>query len=346
MYSNPPFVINVGSHTVGGLPATYSEPCSNLIVSAPGGDDFYDIPVAYDQNSVCMKQFGGQYASANAAGVVALMLEASSHRLSPRDIAHILVETSIFPSGISSETNGAGKVYNDQIGFGNIDATQAVNKAANYPGIYYQEPLFYHMSAGREIPEQGTLSFIASFSSNFLIDWVLVEADIAHSSPGDLEISLLSPSGMRSVFTRMRQSISDMLEANVLVGERRLFSFPVDPINSEARFWKRSKSIKFVTPISEGYCCQLQRCDFTYSKEKVPGTTYILLLNDHGICTPEVELTIIFDHARKFVPDIVLIEGNYTSSTELSRRGGVVLFSVPSSDFRGIDPLVRNAGME
>ena len=36
------------------------------IVSAPGGDDFYDIPVAYDQNSVCMKQFGGQYASANA----------------------------------------------------------------------------------------------------------------------------------------------------------------------------------------------------------------------------------------------------------------------------------------
>ena len=77
-----------------------------------------------------------------SAGVVALMLEASSHRLSPRDIAHILVETSIFPSGISSETNGAGKVYNDQIGFGNIDATQAVNKAANYPGIYYQEVCF------------------------------------------------------------------------------------------------------------------------------------------------------------------------------------------------------------
>ena len=107
-----------------------------------------------------------------------------------------------------------------------------------------------------------------------------------------------------------------------------IFQLNLFPPKKEARFWKRSKSIKFVTPISEGYCCQLQRCDFTYSKffflnfrekssfvnfflphnrEKVPGTTYILLLNDHGICTPEVELTIIFDHARKFVPDIVLI---------------------------------------
>ena len=49
-----------------------------------------------------------------------------------------------------------------------------------------------------------------------------MEADIAHSSPGDLEISLLSPSGMRSVFTRMRQSISDMVFFFFL-----LFDFPL-----------------------------------------------------------------------------------------------------------------------
>ena len=73
------------------------------------------------------------------AGVVALMLEATNHNLSPRDIAHLLVESATLPSGVPSEKNGAGLEYNEQIGFGNIDAGKAVSKAVIFPGLSYPE---------------------------------------------------------------------------------------------------------------------------------------------------------------------------------------------------------------
>ena len=31
MYSNPPFVINIGSHKANGLPVSYSEVCSSIV---------------------------------------------------------------------------------------------------------------------------------------------------------------------------------------------------------------------------------------------------------------------------------------------------------------------------
>ena len=34
MYSNAPFVINVGSHGPNGVPTSYSEPCSALVSSS------------------------------------------------------------------------------------------------------------------------------------------------------------------------------------------------------------------------------------------------------------------------------------------------------------------------
>ena len=117
------------------------------------------MPTASSTDSSCGHVSGGQYAAAHTglsfffdqsfflhlififsfiiAGVVALMLEATNHRLSPFDIAHILVESATFPPQVRGERNGAGLSYNDQIGFGMIDAGKAVKNALQYPGHFY-----------------------------------------------------------------------------------------------------------------------------------------------------------------------------------------------------------------
>ena len=71
------------------------------------------------------------------------MLEATNHSLTPSEIAHILVKSSFFPPHVEGERNGAGLFYNDKIGFGMIDAGNAVEIALQYPGIRYAEVLIY-----------------------------------------------------------------------------------------------------------------------------------------------------------------------------------------------------------
>eukprot|EP00008_Paramoeba_atlantica_P003190 CAMPEP_0201493196 /NCGR_PEP_ID=MMETSP0151_2-20130828/36270_1 /ASSEMBLY_ACC=CAM_ASM_000257 /TAXON_ID=200890 /ORGANISM="Paramoeba atlantica, Strain 621/1 / CCAP 1560/9" /LENGTH=333 /DNA_ID=CAMNT_0047880399 /DNA_START=66 /DNA_END=1064 /DNA_ORIENTATION=- len=97
MYSNHPFSISVGSHMFGGFPSDFGEPCANALISAPGGSSLKGIPAPYKSDKSCSERIGGQYSAAIVAGVVALMLEASARRPGPREIAHILVETSKFP---------------------------------------------------------------------------------------------------------------------------------------------------------------------------------------------------------------------------------------------------------
>ena len=102
------------------------------------------------------------------AGVVALMLEASNHRLSPRDIAHILVETSTFSPQVKGQENGAGKLYHDQVGFGYINAGEAVRKSVSFPGITSEEVtisflhLHLHLHSFLKCP---------LFLSHYFINW-------------------------------------------------------------------------------------------------------------------------------------------------------------------------------
>ena len=70
---------------------------------------------------------------------MALIIEATQHTLSAADIAQILVESANFPSHVSKERNGAGLWYNDQIGFGMIDAGKAIRVALQYPKHYYPQ---------------------------------------------------------------------------------------------------------------------------------------------------------------------------------------------------------------
>ena len=75
------------------------------------------------------------------------MLEATNHSLTPSEIAHILVKSSFFPPLVEGERNGAGLFYNDKIGFGMIDAGNAVVLALQYPGHRYAEVfLFFFFS--------------------------------------------------------------------------------------------------------------------------------------------------------------------------------------------------------
>ena len=66
------------------------------------------------------------------------MLEAKMHHISARDVAHILVDSAKFPpKGVSSSQNGAGRAYNDYIGFGTIDAGEALRNTILFTGLHY-----------------------------------------------------------------------------------------------------------------------------------------------------------------------------------------------------------------
>jgi len=210
MYSNHPFSICVGFHTSEGIPSEYSEPCANVIVSAPGGDTSKGIPVSFSDGIECSERVGGQYAASMTAGVVALMKQANP-TLTPRDISHILVLTSSFPIGVEYKINGAGLKYNEKIGFGNLNAYKAVQMAAgkiNRPYLINPEQS-PRSSIFREklIPEKGKLTVLYEISAEdtILVDYVTVFADIQHPQPAHLSITLISPSGTKSELAKSRE---------------------------------------------------------------------------------------------------------------------------------------------
>lgn len=126
--------------------STYSTSGSSIFVAAPGGD--YDSSYQHvgagglegSGNSCVDIGYGTSFAASVVGGVVALMIEANGF-LTWRDVRAIIAETSKPVEILDSENNNddatfgvnaAGVGYSELYGFGLIDATAAVNEAANW----------------------------------------------------------------------------------------------------------------------------------------------------------------------------------------------------------------------
>jgi kexin len=172
--------------------------------NSPGIADFDDFP-DLDYNSI----FGGtSSATPLVAGILALAKQAQP-ALNTRMAKHLLARTSdIVDPGDATPTggwvtNGAGYKFNENYGFGNINADRLTTEAVTYPGV---TPLFIESvpttSVNLAIPENDAAGISRNFNlvglGTKLLEDVEVRLNIAHPWRGQVEAYLTSPMGTTS----------------------------------------------------------------------------------------------------------------------------------------------------
>ncbi|MBJ23571.1 MAG: hypothetical protein CMB64_02760 [Euryarchaeota archaeon] len=213
-YANSRFTIAVTAVHDRGAQSWYAEPGANIIVAAPsdGRDGIYttDIEGSWGySNGDYTDDFGGtSSATPLVSGVIALMLEANPN-LTWRDIQHLLVHSS--RQNDASEpgwnTNGAGHEYNHKYGFGVIDAGAAVSLASTWNTVSTETIVDSGvLSVNGNIPDNTNNGLTDSIviSDSISVETVEVIFDADHNSRGDLEVSLVSPSGTVSYLANER----------------------------------------------------------------------------------------------------------------------------------------------
>lgn len=212
-YTNSRYTVTVAASGGKGKFSSYSEPGPCVLVNAPSefGDSFASFYTTTTKvNNDYISNFGGTSSAAPlAAGVIALMLE-ENPSLTWRDVQQILVESSSETDLMETswQLNGAGHLYNENYGFGRVNGVAAVSAASNWTNLPttltpITEP---ETSLSIAIPDNNPAGLSRSVSvspeSAFSVEHVEVTVDIAHSYRGDLTISIVSPDGTESIFTK------------------------------------------------------------------------------------------------------------------------------------------------
>lgn len=216
--------IIVGAIGSDGRYADYSDYGSNLTVTAPSGSTGHlGITSATTGNSYASDLSGTSYATPLASGILALVKEAQPN-LNVRFAKHLLAKTSRIvdpldatffnrpdqPSLIAEtsqitpfgawRTNSAGIHFNNNYGFGLIDADALVDAAQQFVGV---TPLSSFstgsMSVGETIPEDGTLSRTFTLANQGPLEDLTVDFSIYGTYLSSIEMTLTSPAGTVSV---------------------------------------------------------------------------------------------------------------------------------------------------
>lgn len=237
--SNSRYILTVGALDSTGKFSSYSTPGAPLLVTAPGGGlgffgaeqrivttDVTGIgglnPAADDiLNTDYTRQMNGTSSAAPiTSGVAALMLGANPN-LTWRDVKEILAGTArkvdetaadwlVRPAetGAARFYNGGGFKFNHDYGSGLIDAFAAVVRGQTWKNLapeVSQSKSIKEPGTGTNIPDDGTTKLTRDFDfsgtafPNLRLEQIEVELLITHRHRSDLEIAVISPSGVRSV---------------------------------------------------------------------------------------------------------------------------------------------------
>ncbi len=174
-YASSPDVIAVGAVRLDGRAASFGSRGACILVSAPSGDNgfptlvttdltgtkgYNQISFIGDQNNYGFGSAGFSGTSGSApivSGIVALMLSANPN-LNVRDVQHILVQSArhIYFADPAIQTNGAGFITSDNVGFGIPDASVAVKLAQTWSNQPPRTVATYSHATGLPIPELAT----------------------------------------------------------------------------------------------------------------------------------------------------------------------------------------------
>ncbi|MFM8494351.1 MAG: S8 family serine peptidase, partial [Planctomycetia bacterium] len=232
-YANSRYTIAVTAVDNTGNQAWYAEPGANILVAAPSNGDSSGTEVGitttdrtgtagYNTGSTAgnlpdgnyTNDFGGtSSATPLVSGVVALMLEANPN-LGWRDVQHVLATTARKndPTDLDWTQNGAGRWVNHKYGFGVVDAAAAVNAAKTWTNVGAEVSATTGViTVGQSIPDNSAAGITSSFTlgADVRIENMEVVLNATHTSRGNLQVVLTSPSGTRSVLAEKRADTGD-----------------------------------------------------------------------------------------------------------------------------------------
>jgi subtilisin-like proprotein convertase family protein len=224
--ANSRFVIAVGAIDNLGHQSFYSNPGANLLISAPSNGGTLGIfttdvtgDLGYNPNFGLPGEpanvnytanFGGtSSATPLTSGCVALILGANPN-LGWRDVHEILAQTArkIDPADSDWADNGAGFHFNHKYGAGIVDATAAVILGRDWQNLGAETSVTKSLTSPAvpaAVPDNDNtgISRDLDFSDvqNVRAERVEAKVRITTGNRSDLEVSLVSPSGKRSILS-------------------------------------------------------------------------------------------------------------------------------------------------
>lgn len=233
-YANSRYTIAVGASDNYGEQSSYSEDGANILVNAPSNGGSLGISTT-DLSGIngastngYQTNFGGtSSATPLVSGVIALILRENPD-LTWRDVQQILMKSAYKndPSHADWTTNGAGYPINHSYGFGRIDAQTAVTMATNWEIAGNEVTVQNSASPNLPIPDNNSTGVASTLniSANLNVEYAEVFFSATnHSWWGDLEITLESPSGTKSVLSERHNSGSEYVYDNWRFGSVRHF---------------------------------------------------------------------------------------------------------------------------
>jgi len=227
--ANNRYAIAVASLDYNNTYSYYSNPGSNILVSAYGGEKYTKSPtiattlltgksyyaselgstegaVTFDEDenkSYTYVMNGTSSATPMVSGAVALVLE-SCPSLTWRDIKWLISYTSKKVDITNDKwiTNSANRSHNINYGYGLIDANAMIHECRSkyYENLSKEKiSIISKNNLNIDIPDNKTMVQTSiNFTDSFIVEWVELTFDSNHPYVGDLEIRLVSPSGTQT----------------------------------------------------------------------------------------------------------------------------------------------------
>uniref|UniRef100_A0A0K0E7I3 P/Homo B domain-containing protein n=1 Tax=Strongyloides stercoralis TaxID=6248 RepID=A0A0K0E7I3_STRER len=210
------YTLSISSATYYNSKPWYLEECPSIIATTHSSSRKNQPGIiTTDAPNGCTKAHSGTSASAPiAAGIIALALEANPS-LTWRDIQHIVLRTAnpiplLDNPGWS--TNGVGRKISNQFGYGLMDAGAIVKLSKVWTTVPEQRKCIYKykMVEPRIVNGNFQINFTINVNdcpngdSILYLEHVQVISTIKYSKRGDLKLTLLSPSGTKSIILPIR----------------------------------------------------------------------------------------------------------------------------------------------
>jgi subtilisin-like proprotein convertase family protein len=223
-YASSRHTIAIGAITNGDVRAGYNEQGSSMFCVAQSDGGTQGIYTTSGSSGYTSNFGGTSSACPLGAGVIALMLEANP-ALTWRDVQHILIESARTNDAANSlwQDNAAGVAFNENYGFGAVDASAAVSMALGWTNVGAEQSSDSGVQAvGAAIPDNNASGVVRTWTVNdsFVVESVELILNADHNYVGDLEITLTSPSGTASLLSKKRNDSQDDLVDYVFTTHR------------------------------------------------------------------------------------------------------------------------------
>ncbi len=213
-YANSIYTIAIGAVQANDERPYYSEWCAaGLAVTYSSGSGQSITTV--DWHNGCSDRHGGTSAAApNAAGVLALVLQANGNKATWRDVQHIIVHGArkIDPANSDWTTNGAGLHVHHAFGFGVLDAASTIAVARTWVNVGpHLTTTFGPLTVDAPIPSNTVASLEALVAAKDTgirkLEHVQVRLTTTRGVVrGALHITLVAPSGTQSRLLALRSN--------------------------------------------------------------------------------------------------------------------------------------------